>query len=173
MKLEFLYAPTRDLQAALALYRDELGWEEAWREGETTVSLKLPGTDVQLMLDATVPDGGGAFGPIFVLDDVKQFFAERPAALRAERGAGRDPGRLPGDVRGSLRQHPLRDGPVDRRGLTSAVSFRDHDRAAAQHHLRHPGAARAARMVGLPLAGRPIPTVPARPPTGPATARPR
>jgi hypothetical protein len=37
----------------LALYRDELGWEEAWREGDTTVSLKLPGTDVQLMLDRT------------------------------------------------------------------------------------------------------------------------
>ena len=57
MKLEFLYAPTRDLQVSLALYRDELGWEEAWREGDSTVSLKLPGSDVQLMLDAT--DGAG------------------------------------------------------------------------------------------------------------------
>ena len=82
MKLEFLYAPTRDLPAALALYRDELGWEEAWREGDSTVSLKLPGTDVQLMLVAAEPDDG-AFGPIFVLDDVNRFFAERPAALRA------------------------------------------------------------------------------------------
>jgi catechol 2,3-dioxygenase-like lactoylglutathione lyase family enzyme len=90
MKLEFLYAPTHDLQAALALYRDELGWEEAWREGESTVSLKLPGTDVQLMLDATDPDG--AFGPIFVLDDVKRFFAERPAALRASA----EPDEIPG-----------------------------------------------------------------------------
>jgi hypothetical protein len=42
MKLEFLNVPTRDLQASLALYRDELGWEEAWREGDSTVSLKLP-----------------------------------------------------------------------------------------------------------------------------------
>ena len=92
MKLEFLYAPTRDLAAALALYRDELGWEEAWREGDTTVSLKLPGTDVQLMLDATVPDGGGTFGPIFVLDDAKQFFANRPAALRADG----EPDEIPG-----------------------------------------------------------------------------
>jgi hypothetical protein len=82
MKLEFLYAPTHDLPAALSLYRDELGWEEAWREGESTVSLKLPGTDVQLMLVAADPDGG-AFGPIFVLDDVNKFFAERPPALRA------------------------------------------------------------------------------------------
>jgi predicted enzyme related to lactoylglutathione lyase len=81
MKLEFLYAPTRDLQASLALYRDELGWEEAWREGDSTVSLKLPGSDVQLMLDAT--DGAeGAVGPIFVVDDVRRFHAGRPGGLR-------------------------------------------------------------------------------------------
>jgi predicted enzyme related to lactoylglutathione lyase len=84
MKLEFLHVPARDLPAALALYRDEFGWEEAWREGESTVSLKLPGTDVQLMLVAEEHDGGGALGPIFVVDDVKRFFAERPAALRAK-----------------------------------------------------------------------------------------
>lgn len=92
MKLEFLYAPTRDLPAALALYRDELGWEEAWREGDLTVSLKLPGTDVQLMLVAEEPDSASAFGPIFVHDDVKRFFAERPAALRATA----EPDEIPG-----------------------------------------------------------------------------
>jgi catechol 2,3-dioxygenase-like lactoylglutathione lyase family enzyme len=92
MKLEFLYAPTRDLQAALALYRDELGWEEVWREGESTVTLKLPGTDVQLMIDTAEPDGGSAFGPIFVLEDVRRFFAERPAALRASA----EPAEIPG-----------------------------------------------------------------------------
>jgi catechol 2,3-dioxygenase-like lactoylglutathione lyase family enzyme len=83
MKLEFIYTPTRDLQASLALYRDELGWEEAWREGESTVSLKLPGSDVQLMLDASDDDAESAFGPIFVLDDVRRFDAERPGRLRA------------------------------------------------------------------------------------------
>jgi catechol 2,3-dioxygenase-like lactoylglutathione lyase family enzyme len=83
MKLEFLYVPTHDLQASLALYRDELGWEEAWREGELAVSLKLPGTEVQLMLVAAEPGDGSAVGPIFVVDDAKRFFAERPAALRA------------------------------------------------------------------------------------------
>jgi catechol 2,3-dioxygenase-like lactoylglutathione lyase family enzyme len=81
MKLEFLNLPTRDLQASLALYRDELGWEEAWREGDTTVSLKLPGSDVQLMLVAG--DGAeSAFGPLFVLDDARQFNAQRPRGLR-------------------------------------------------------------------------------------------
>ena len=80
MKLEFLYVPTRDLSAALALYRDGLGWQEAWREGDSTVSLALPGTEVQLMLDASDP--GGAFGPIFVVDSVHDFHAGRPSELR-------------------------------------------------------------------------------------------
>jgi catechol 2,3-dioxygenase-like lactoylglutathione lyase family enzyme len=80
MKLEFLYVPTRDLRAALALYRDGLGWQEAWREGESTVSLALPGTEVQLMLDATDPDA--AFGPIFVVESVHDFHTGRPSELR-------------------------------------------------------------------------------------------
>jgi catechol 2,3-dioxygenase-like lactoylglutathione lyase family enzyme len=90
MKLEFLYMPTRDLRAALSLYRDRLGWEEAWREGETTVSLKLPGTDVQLMLDvrvAQVPPG-----PIFVVDSVAAFSAQRPDDLLLRE----EPGEIPG-----------------------------------------------------------------------------
>jgi predicted enzyme related to lactoylglutathione lyase len=82
MKLEFIYTPTRDLQASLALYRDELGWEEAWREGDSTVSLKLPGSDVQLMLDAVEEGTESPFGPLFVLDDVRQFNGERPRGLR-------------------------------------------------------------------------------------------
>jgi catechol 2,3-dioxygenase-like lactoylglutathione lyase family enzyme len=82
MKLEFLYAPTRDMEASLALYRDELGWEEAWREGDSTVTLKIPGSDVQLMLDAIEGDAETAFGPIFVVDDVRRFHAERPRGLR-------------------------------------------------------------------------------------------
>ena len=73
MKLEFWYAPVTDLRAALTLYRDTLGWEEAWREGDLTASLTMPGTDVQLMIDAHnayVP------GPIFLVDKVADFVAE-------------------------------------------------------------------------------------------------
>jgi hypothetical protein len=80
MKLEFLYMPTRDLGAALALYRDGLGWQEAWREGESTVSLALPGTEVQLMLDVAGPDA--AVGPMFVVDSVHEFHTGRPSELR-------------------------------------------------------------------------------------------
>jgi catechol 2,3-dioxygenase-like lactoylglutathione lyase family enzyme len=43
MKLTFFYLPVADLKEALALYRDTLGWQEAWREGDTTTSLRLPG----------------------------------------------------------------------------------------------------------------------------------
>lgn len=80
MKLEFLYAPTSDLAASLALYRDALGCEEVWREGDATVALSLPGTDVQLMLDTNDPIA--PWGPLFVVDSVQEFDTARPGALR-------------------------------------------------------------------------------------------
>jgi catechol 2,3-dioxygenase-like lactoylglutathione lyase family enzyme len=79
MKLEFLLAPTSDLNASLALYRDTLGFSEIWREGDATVALSLPGTDVQLMLDANDPDAPS--GPIFVVDSVEAFHGARPETL--------------------------------------------------------------------------------------------
>lgn len=90
MKLEFLYTPTTDLAASLALYRDALGCEEVWREGEATVALSLPGTDVQLMLDASDPSA--PVGPLFVVDHVQQFHTGRPAALRVVE----EPSEIPG-----------------------------------------------------------------------------
>lgn len=94
MKLEFLYAPTTDLQESLALYRDGLGWEEAWREGESTVSLQMPGTDVQLMLDLVEdPQGPDSRpGPVFVVDSVARFAADRPAGMRVRT----EPYQIPG-----------------------------------------------------------------------------
>ncbi|MRG58465.1 hypothetical protein GE115_01035 [Agromyces sp. CFH 90414] len=79
MKLEFLFAPTADLPASLSLYRDVFGAEEIWREGDTTVALGLPGSDVQLMLDANDPDAPA--GPVFVVDSVARFHEEHAAAL--------------------------------------------------------------------------------------------
>ena len=79
MKLEFLCVPTSDLKASLALYRDGLGFTESWREGDATVALAVPGSDVQIMLDshdATVP-----LGPLFVVDSVPAFHAGRPESL--------------------------------------------------------------------------------------------
>ena len=78
MKLEFMYLPTQDLDAALALYRDTLGFDELWREGELTVGLGT-GTDVALMIDAAAAPGFGP-GPIFITDDVKAFHAKHDGA---------------------------------------------------------------------------------------------
>jgi catechol 2,3-dioxygenase-like lactoylglutathione lyase family enzyme len=90
MKLEFVYTPVKDLKAALALYRDALGWEEAWREGDSTVSLKLPGTEVQLMLDESESVEGR--GPMFVVESVEKFHADRPREL----GLRAEPQAIPG-----------------------------------------------------------------------------
>lgn len=79
MKLEFLFVPTSNLSASLALYRDGLGFTETWREGDATVALAVPGSDVQLMLDAHDPDA--PLGPLFVLDSVKAFHTARPETL--------------------------------------------------------------------------------------------
>jgi len=79
MKLEFLFVPTSDLNASLALYREGLGFTELWREGDATVALTLPGSDVQLMLDANDPDAPS--GPLFVVDSVEAFHAGRAESL--------------------------------------------------------------------------------------------
>jgi predicted enzyme related to lactoylglutathione lyase len=78
MKLEFMYLPTQDLGATLALYRDTLGFDELWREGELTVGLAT-GTDVALMIDGAAAPGFGP-GPIFITDDVKAFHAAHDGA---------------------------------------------------------------------------------------------
>jgi catechol 2,3-dioxygenase-like lactoylglutathione lyase family enzyme len=80
MKLEFLFAPTSDLQSSLALYRDVFGCTEVWREGDSTVALTLPGTETQLMLVADDPTA--TFGPLFVVDSLEAFHGARPATLQ-------------------------------------------------------------------------------------------
>jgi catechol 2,3-dioxygenase-like lactoylglutathione lyase family enzyme len=70
--LAFLYQPVTDLKRSLAFYQEELGLEIAWREGETTAGLKIPGTDVRLMLDIDE----GAPGPVFQVDSVDAFYAQ-------------------------------------------------------------------------------------------------
>jgi catechol 2,3-dioxygenase-like lactoylglutathione lyase family enzyme len=90
VKLEFLFVPTSDLNASLALYRDSLGFTEVWREGDTTVALSLPGADVQVMLDANDPTA--PVGPLFVVDSVEAFHAGPAASLTVLQ----EPGEIPG-----------------------------------------------------------------------------
>ena len=61
MKLTFLYQPVKDLKESVAFYRDTLGFDESWREGESTAAFKLPGSEVELMLDVP-PDTGPRWG---------------------------------------------------------------------------------------------------------------
>ena len=51
MKLVFLYHPVDDLMDSLSYYRDTLGFEEAWREGEQEIALQLLGSDVKLLIE--------------------------------------------------------------------------------------------------------------------------
>jgi catechol 2,3-dioxygenase-like lactoylglutathione lyase family enzyme len=79
--VEFLYMPVYDLGKALGFYRDSLGWPEAWREGTTTVSLKMPGDHLQLMIDEVV-DEPLRPGPVVIVDDVRTWHAERRDTLQ-------------------------------------------------------------------------------------------
>jgi predicted enzyme related to lactoylglutathione lyase len=74
--LGFFYLPVPELAPALAFYRDTLGWTEGWREGDHTVTLAMPGTEVQLMVDV---DGERVNrpGPMLLVDDVKAWIAAR------------------------------------------------------------------------------------------------
>lgn len=79
MKLTFLYQPVKDLQESLAFYRDTLGFEESWREGESTVAFKLPGTEVELMLDVPLdsrPEWGA--GGFYAVDSIEAFRQSHP-----------------------------------------------------------------------------------------------
>jgi catechol 2,3-dioxygenase-like lactoylglutathione lyase family enzyme len=90
MKLQFLFAPTANLEASIALYRDAFGSEEVWREGDTTAALTLPGTETQVMLDANDPSA--PFGPLFLVDSVKAFHEKRPSGLEVVQ----EPSEIPG-----------------------------------------------------------------------------
>src|SRR5260370_8477422 len=78
-KMCFVYVRVGNLKSALAFYRDQLGLDEAWREGDRTVVFKLPGTEVELMLDLV--EEGGTTGPAFILPSVDVFYAARRETL--------------------------------------------------------------------------------------------
>ena len=67
------------------------------------MALALPGTDVQLMLDANDPDA--PVGPLFVVDSVEAFHAARPETLAVLEAPVGDPRRLPGHLPGPGRSN--------------------------------------------------------------------
>ena len=79
MKLIFLYHPVNDLKESLSFYRDTLGYEEAWREGENTVALTIPGSDVQMLIEDDEHELGP--GGVFQIESVDGFYQENKQNL--------------------------------------------------------------------------------------------
>jgi catechol 2,3-dioxygenase-like lactoylglutathione lyase family enzyme len=96
-KLTYVYLPVSDMDAARKFYRDELGFEESWREGEDTCAFQIPGTTVQLMLDK----GESPAGLVFTIPSVERFFEERQSRINFTR--------QPADIPGNGRWVPAKD----------------------------------------------------------------
>ena len=76
MKLTFYFQPVDDLRLAAQHYLD-LGWEEAWREGEHTIAMQMPDVETQLMLDDA--EGWGGPGPMYLVNDLMPWLDAHPA----------------------------------------------------------------------------------------------
>ena len=74
MHLVFLYQPVDDLEAAATFHREELGWEEAWRDGELTVAFWTPGHRAQVMLSTTPQPPG----PMYQVEGLRAWIAAHP-----------------------------------------------------------------------------------------------
>ena len=84
-KLSIIYVPVRDLKSALKFYRDQLGLEESWREGESTVAFKLSGTEIELMVDLIEEGMPDTAGPMFLVPSVAEFYAANRGAMEFAR----------------------------------------------------------------------------------------
>jgi predicted enzyme related to lactoylglutathione lyase len=71
LELTFLYVPAPDLAAGAAFYRDVLGLEQAWRDGDATVAFWSPDRSVQLMVSTTDQPAG----PMYLVDDLARWTA--------------------------------------------------------------------------------------------------
>jgi catechol 2,3-dioxygenase-like lactoylglutathione lyase family enzyme len=74
VKLTFVYQPVEDVEAAAAFYRETLGFEEAWRDGEITVAFWLPGRPAQVMLSTTKQPPG----PMYLVDTLDEWIRNHP-----------------------------------------------------------------------------------------------
>ena len=79
MKLCFLYHPVNNLKESLTFYRDVLGFEEAWREGNHTIALSIPNTEQRIMIEEDEHDLGA--GGIFLVDSVEEYYNEHQSKV--------------------------------------------------------------------------------------------
>jgi hypothetical protein len=74
MKLTFIYQPVEDLLEAVAFHRDRLGFDEAWREGDDTVSFWIPDRSAQIMISTTKQPAG----PMYLVESVDAWMRDHP-----------------------------------------------------------------------------------------------
>jgi len=77
----FIIMPVHNMKSALTFYRDQLGLIEAWREGEGTVSFRLPNTEIQLMVSLVEEGSPLTAGPGFTLSSADEFYAANQGKL--------------------------------------------------------------------------------------------
>ena len=83
-EFRFLYLPVDDLEVAARFYVDALGFEEAWRDGDLSVGLWMPGGAGQVMLSMS----GKPAGPMYLVESLEAWIDEHPdAAIAVERDA--------------------------------------------------------------------------------------
>lgn len=75
MKLKYLFYPVKDLRRSLAFYK-KIGMEEAWWADQNTVTLNIPGSNVQMMLEQDEAEDKLTPGGMFLVDSVDQFYRE-------------------------------------------------------------------------------------------------
>ncbi|PLR96894.1 VOC family protein [Bacillus sp. T33-2] len=80
MRLVFLSQPVKDIKKAVAFYRDVLGMEEAWREGDHTVAIQTS-SDVQILLEDEEVELEIGAGGIYVVDSVDKFYNDNMVRL--------------------------------------------------------------------------------------------
>jgi catechol 2,3-dioxygenase-like lactoylglutathione lyase family enzyme len=80
-KFSNVYLPVRDLKAARDFYRDVLGMEEAWREGEIGCAFVLPGSTTQVMLMLANEGDADTPGMVFRVESVDKFYKENQGKI--------------------------------------------------------------------------------------------
>lgn len=73
MKLEMFWVRASDPRETVRFYRDVLGWDEAWREGDLAMAFRMPGSDVQLLVDFA-EESRCTPGPYLRVDSVDSFY---------------------------------------------------------------------------------------------------
>ena len=82
LKVSYFNLPVPDLKAARSFYRDQLGFEETWREGDEACAFALPGTTIQLMLIQREPQHPDRAGLVFLIPSVDDFYEAQQSAIR-------------------------------------------------------------------------------------------